>query len=129
MAVKQAKASKVVHTPAEQAQRVWLAGLGALSLSYRRGVAWFTRALEEGRELQSRGSTFAREAATDVHAQATGMFAPIQSRIEEQGAQFAGAFEARMARVLKRFGIPARRDVEELSSQIAALTRKLKAAK
>jgi poly(hydroxyalkanoate) granule-associated protein len=129
MAVKQIKASKLVHTPAEQAHRVWLAGLGAISLSYKRSVAWLTRFVEEGKDLQSRSTTFAREAATDLQAQATGIFAPLQARIEDQAAQLSSTVESSVARVLKRFGVPAKRDIEELSKQIAALTRKLKTAK
>ena len=129
MASKQIKARKIVHTPADQAHRVWLAGLGALSLSCRRGAEWLTRFIDEGKDLQSRGTTFAREAATDLQAQATGVLAPLQARFEEQSAQVAGTVGIRWARLLKRLGIPARRDVEELSKEIAALTRKLKAAK
>lgn len=129
MAVKQIKSSKVAHTPAEHAQRLWLAGLGALSLSYTRSVAWFTRFVEEGHELQVRSTTFAREATTDLQAQAIGMFAPLQARMEEQAVQVATVLESGLARALRRLGIPAKRDVEELSAQIAALTRKLKATK
>lgn len=129
MAAKQIKAQKIVHTQAEQAHRVWLAGLGALSLSYKRSVEWFTRFVEEGKDLQSRSTTFAREAAIDLQAQATGVFAPFQARIEEQTAHAASTFETGVARILRRFGIPAKRDIEALSDQIAALTRKLKAAK
>lgn len=129
MAVKQIKAIKVAHTPAEQAHRVWLAGLGALSLSCKRGIEWFTRIVEEGKDLQARSATFAREAATDLHAQATGLLTPFQARMEEQSAQVVSTLETGVASLLKRFGIPAKRDIEELSKQIAALTRKLKAAK
>ncbi len=129
MASKQIKATTVVHTPTEQAHRAWLAGLGALSLSYKRSTVWFTRFIEEGKDLKSRGATFAREAATDLQAQATGVLAPLQARIEEQTAQVASRVESGWVQMLKRFGIPAKRDVEELSEQIAALTRKLKTLK
>jgi poly(hydroxyalkanoate) granule-associated protein len=129
MASKQIKATTVVHTPTEQAHRVWLAGLGALSLSYKHGSEWLARFIAEGRDLQSRGTTFAREAVTDLQAQATGVFAPLNARIEDHAVQVASTVESGWARLLKRLGIPAKRDVEELSKQIAALTRKLKAAK
>jgi len=108
---------------------VWLAGLGALSLSYKHSAAWIARFVEEGRDLQSRGTTFAREAATDLQAQATGVFAPLQSRIEKQTAGYADVLQTRIAAVLRRFGVPAKRDVDALSAEIAALTRKLKAAR
>jgi len=129
MASKQIKATTVVHTPTEQAHRVWLAGLGALSLSYKQGSEWLARFIAEGRDLQTRGTTIAREAVTDLQAQATGVLAPLQVRIEDHAAQFTSTVENGWARLLKRLGIPARRDVEELSAQIATLTRKLKAVK
>ena len=129
MASRQTKNSSVKFTPSEQAHRAWLAGLGALSLSYKRSSDWLARFIEEGRELQSRGTTFALEAATDLQAQATGVFAPLQSRLEKQAAGYAEAWEARVASLLRRFGIPAKRDVDALSAEIAALTRKLKAAR
>jgi len=129
MASRQIKDRGVAFTPAEQAHRVWLAGLGALSLSYKHSAAWIVRFVEEGRDLQSRGTTFAREAATDLQAQATGVFAPLQSRIEKQTAGYADVLQTRIAAVLRRFGVPAKRDVDALSAEIAALTRKLKAAR
>ena len=129
MASRQTKDRNVAFTPAEQAHRVWLAGLGALALSYRHSAAWIARLVDEGRDLQSRGTTFAREAATDLQAQATGVFAPLQSRIEKQTAGYAEAVEKRFAAMLRRVGVPARRDVDALSAEIAALTRKLKSAR
>lgn len=126
MAVKQIKSNKVAHTPAEQAHRVWLAGLGALSLSYTRGIAWFTRFIDEGHELQTRSTTFAREAATDLQSQAIGILAPLQARMEEQTSQVVTILENGLARALRRLGIPAKRDVEDLTAEIATLTRKLK---
>lgn len=129
MASRQTRDRGVALTPAEQAHRVWLAGLGALALSYRHSAALIARFVEEGRDLQSRGTTFAREAATDLQAQATGVFVPLQSRIERHAAGYARALESRVTFVLRRFGIPARRDVDALSAEIAALTRKLKAAR
>lgn len=129
MASRHTKNRDVAFTPSEHAHRVWLAGLGALSLSYKRSADWLVRFIEEGREMQSRGTTFALETATDLQAQATGVFAPLQSRFEKQAAEYAEAWETRMATVLRRFGIPSKRDVDALSAQIAALTRKLKATR
>ncbi|MEP6939131.1 MAG: phasin family protein [Rudaea sp.] len=129
MASRQTNNRGVAFTPAEQAHRVWLAGLGALSLSYKRSAGWIVRFVEESRELQARGTTVAFETAADLQAQATGVFAPLQSRIEKQAAAYAEAWESRVAAVLRRFGVPAKRDVDALSAQIAALTRKFKAAR
>ena len=138
MAAKQAKSNKatLIHTPAEQVHRIWLASLGVIAIFSKRGGEWFTRVVEEGKDLQERSTTFAREASTDLHAQATGIFAPITARIEKetarfekQAAEYGAKLENGFEQLLGKLGIPSKRAVEELSREIAALTRKLKAAK
>ena len=131
MAAKKAKSNKdtLSHTPAEQAHRIWLAGLGVIAIVYQHGGAWFTRVVEESRELQERSATFAQEAAADLRVHATGVFAPLQSRVEKQAAAYGAKIESGIASVLGKIGVPTKAEIEQLSRDIAALTRKLKAAK
>jgi len=131
MAAKQAKGNKdaLSHTPAEQVHRIWLAGLGVFAIVYKRGGEWFARVVEEGRELQERSTTFAQEAATDLRVHATGVFAPLQSRVEKQAAAYGAKVEKGIANVLGKLGVPTKAEVEQLSRDIAALTRKLKTSK
>jgi len=130
MAAKQAKSNKEpLHTPAEQAHRIWLAGLGVIAIVYKRGGEWFARVVEEGRELQERSTTFAHEAATDLRVHATGIFAPLQSRIEKRAAAYGAKVESGIAHALGKLGVPTKGEIERLSREIAALTRKLKTAK
>ena len=117
------------NTPAEQLRRVWLAGLGAFSLTRKHGGQWFGRFVEEGQGFAARGTQFARETAADAQAQATGVFSPIVLRVEKQFDVYAKVVESGVGRVLNRFGIPSKREIEDLSRQVATLTRKLKAAK
>ena len=65
----------------------------------------------------------------DARAQATGIFSPILLRAEKQFDAYAHIVEKRAGRVLNRFGIPSKRELEDLSRQVATLTRKLKTAK
>jgi len=131
MAGKQMKSIRTIAAtaPAEQARHLWLAGLGALSLAQKRGSELFTRFIEEGRDLQTRTVTLAREVGADTQAQAMGVFTPITARIEKQLAHYGAAIEYGLERVFASLGIPAKRDIEDLSRQVAALSRKLKAAK
>jgi poly(hydroxyalkanoate) granule-associated protein len=131
MAGKQTKNIKtnVIKTPAEQARRLWLASLGAFSLAQKRGIELFTRFIDEGKDLQVRTLTMVREVSADTQAQALGVFTPFTARLEKQVAQYGAAIENGMERVLARLGIPAKRDIDELSRQVAALSRKLKTAK
>ncbi len=118
-----------VDTSAEQARRMWLAGLGVFSLAQKRSNALFSRLVDEGRDLQARTLTMVLEVGADAQAQAIGVFAPITARIEKQATRYGAAVENGVERLLARLGIPAKRDIEALSQQVAALSRKLKTVK
>lgn len=128
MAAKNNKGTPM-HTPAEQMHRIWLAGLGVIAIVYQQGGKWFARVVEEGRDLQERSTTFAQEAAADLQVHATGIFAPLQSRLEKQAAEYGAKLESGVARVLGKLGVPTKGEIERLNRDIAALTRKLKTAK
>ncbi len=131
MAGKKIKNVKIefANTPAEQLRRVWLAGLGAFSLTRKHGGQWFGRFTEEGQDLAARSLRFARETVADTQAHAVGIFTPITRRVEKRVDAYAGAVERGVGRVLHRIGIPTKREIEDLTRQVAALSRKLKAAK
>ncbi len=131
MAAKQAKSNKdsLLHTPAEQVHPIWLARLGLIAIVYTRGRLWFARVGAEGSGVEQQGTTFAQEAAADLRVHATGAFAPLQSRVEKQAAAYGAKVESGIASVLGKLGVPSKGEIEQLSRDIAALTRKLKAAK
>jgi poly(hydroxyalkanoate) granule-associated protein len=131
MAGKQNKGGKANtgSASAEYARRVWLAGLGVLSLTHKHGSELLESFIIEGKDLQSRTLRFVRESATDAQAQATGIFIPITARIEKQTTQVVTSLENGVARVCKRLGIPTKSEIDALSAQVAALNRKLKTAK
>ena len=131
MAHKKSKNAKIefANTPAEQLRRVWLAGLGAFSLTRKHGGQWFGRFAEEGQAVAARSLRFARETVADTQAHAVGVFTPITRRVEKRVDHYAGVVEHNVGRVLHRFGIPTKREIEELTRQVTALSRKLKSAK
>jgi poly(hydroxyalkanoate) granule-associated protein len=115
--------------PTEQMRRLWLAGLGAFSLTRKHGGQWFDRFAGEGKEFAARAVRFTLETAADTQAHATGAFAPITLRIEKSWGACADAVESGVARVLHRFGVPSKREIEALTRRVAALSRALKTAK
>jgi len=131
MAGKKSKSAKIefANPPAEQLRRVWLAGLGAFSLTRKHGGQWFGRFAEEGQDVAARGLRFARETVADTQAHAVGMLTPITRRVVKRVDAYAGSVERGVGRVLHRFGIPTKSEIEELTRQVTALSRKLKAAK
>ncbi|MBS0589486.1 MAG: phasin family protein [Proteobacteria bacterium] len=131
MAGKKIQNTKIefANTPTEQLRRIWLAGLGAFSLTRKHGGEWFGRFVAEGQGFAARGTQFARETVADARAQATGVFSPILLRAEKQVDAYTKAVEKNVGRALNRFGIPSKHEIEELSRHVATLTRKLKTAK
>lgn len=131
MAGKKSKNAKIefANTPTEQLRRLWLAGLGAFSLTRKHGGQWFGRFAEESRDVAARSLRFARETVADTQAHAVGVFTPITRRVEKRVDAYAGLAERSVGRVLHRVGIPTKREIEELTRQVATLSRKLKAAK
>ena len=115
--------------PSEQMRRVWLAGLGVFSLTRKHGGEWAGRFAEEGQHLATRAVRFARETVADTRAHAVGAIAPLASQAEKRWETCAGAMENGIGRVLNRLGIPTKRNIEDLTRHIAALSRRLKAAK
>lgn len=131
MAGKKTKKAAVefANTPAEQMRRVWLAGLGAFSLTRKHGGQWFGRFAGESRDFAKRSLRLARETVEDTRAHAVGVFSPIASHVEKRFDAYSAAVEHGTGRVLHRLNIPTKREIEDLTRQVAALSRKLKAAK
>ncbi|MEL7060836.1 MAG: phasin family protein [Acidobacteriota bacterium] len=94
----------------ETGRRVWLAGLGALGAVDTEGREMFDQLVERGR------------AARDASG------SPVESathRVKTLGAQIERQVEERTTQALHRFGVPARRDIEQLSLEVERLTRKI----
>lgn len=103
--------NQLAATVRGSAQQIWLAGLGAFSTARVEGNKVFDALVREGEEIQS----FAQKAAAARLKQAAARAAGTRDRL-------AQVFENSVARSLKRFGVPTRKDVDALSKRIAALT-------
>jgi poly(hydroxyalkanoate) granule-associated protein len=103
--------NQLAATIRASAQQIWLAGLGAFSTARAEGNKVFEALVKEGATIQS----LAQKAA--------------QARLRKTAAKVAGTrhkleqvLEDSVARSLKRFGVPTRKDVDNLSKRITALT-------
>lgn len=122
------KATPAQHR-ADTPRKLWLAGLGAVSVAQKRGDEAFATLINEGEHFQARADRLAREISADAKAQAKGAIAPVRAAIE-QNAQKAGKIVQNVvAGALSRLGIPTKADIEELTRRVAALSRQLKTAK
>lgn len=94
----------------ESAQKIWLAGLGALSVAEQEGAKMFDRLVERGREFEGRGKERMEEARGKVHEAAS----DVEERIDEK-----------VASALRRFGVPSRDEIRELTRRVEELNAKI----
>ena len=127
MATKRTKTTPAAaQTPAESAQAIWLAGLGAVSIAQKRGGELFQSLIGEGKEFQVRAQKVAQEIGADAKAQVKGALEPVQARARHELQRAGSAVQHGVATVLAKLGIPSKADIEELTTRVAALSRQLK---
>lgn len=116
-------------TSADTAQTLWLAGLGALSITQKRGGALLTGLIAEGRDFQARVRRFVHEIGADAQSQLKGAVAPLRMHARDNVKKAGELIERTVALALGRFGVPSKADIEALSQRMGALSRQLKTAK
>lgn len=94
----------------ESAERIWLAGLGALALTEEQGSKFFKNLVKKGEEFDKETrSRLDKQVALVRQAPTTAM-----KRIE-------GGVEQTMTGMLHRFGIPTRREIHSLTRRVESL--------
>ena len=136
---KQSKTRAVKATTHEfNARELWLASLGAASLTRKQGIKLYGTLLNEGRALQSRVS----EAVANVGQQVNGtidtvrdridaVVSPVRARAEATYTTVKGEVETRLSPVLARFGMKlptAAKPAKRVAKKPVKRTRSKKAA-
>lgn len=103
----------------ESAQKIWLAGLGALSAAEQEGSKLFKTLVEKGEKFEGRGKTAYEDAKEDMEDAVSGAkekaetaWDKIEDRLDEV---VSGAF--------KRFGVPSREEIATLTLRVEELTK------
>lgn len=97
----------------DQAQKIWLAGLGAFERAKSDGPKMFETLVEQGQGLRARATEAADQALKTVREQA----GDAQGRWDK----LEQVFEDRVSRSLNRLGVVTNREVQELSRQVEEL--------
>ena len=125
---KSVKSRKTAAPKPDAARSVWLAGLGAVSLTRKQGEQLYAQLNEEGRVLRASGIKFVQDTRKQAKAQITRTLAPLQKQVDAKAAQVGAAVEQGVGRALSRLGVPSKADIEELTQRVGALSRQLRAA-
>jgi poly(hydroxyalkanoate) granule-associated protein len=114
----------------DSTRQIWLAGLGAFARTQQEGGKLFEALVREGQAADARmkkitgdqaerakgGIDALKDTVVDLRDQATGTW----NKLEE-------VFQARVARALRRLGVPGHDDIRQLFEQVELLGRNVQA--
>lgn len=110
--------SKKVHEEIkESANKIWLAGLGALAAAEEEGTKIFNTLVEKGEGYETRG----KEELAKVKDKVEGAF----SKAESSWDQLGDTFDEKVASAVNRLGVPSRDEINSLTKQVEELTLKI----
>ncbi|MBV8201550.1 MAG: phasin family protein, partial [Acidobacteria bacterium] len=105
----------------DTAHRIWLAGLGALAAAEEEGTKLFSRLVDRGRDVESRGKVEvdkvvdkAGEVVDKAKSKAGGTWDDLGSKVDET---ITGA--------LHRLGVPTRDEIRNLTQRVEELNAKV----
>jgi len=114
--------SQLASTVRRSAHQIWLAGLGAFMKAQEEGAKVFEALVKEGKTLEGKTRKIAEAKMSAVASrwgktanEATGKATATWDKLEQ-------VFEGRVARALKRLGVPTNRDVQALAKQVEELS-------
>ncbi len=109
----------------ETANKVWLAGLGALASVGEEGSRVFDSLAKKGETVEERSReelTRAKSRLFDVADRARGEAKGAWSRLES-------VLDDKVTAALQRVGVPTRKEIKDLSSRVAELSKKVERVK
>jgi poly(hydroxyalkanoate) granule-associated protein len=119
-----------LHLPGavkDSAQQIWQAGLGAFAKAQAEGTKAFEALVKEGTTLQRKTQAAAEEKLSEATSRMTAMAGGISSKATGQWDKLESIFEERVAKALKKLGVPSSKDVDALTARIDTLTKSLEA--
>jgi len=114
------RAGKAQASAIENAQHVWLAGMGAVAKAQKEGPAAFQEAVAEGLQLLTRSRTTAEKVIRDVFESAQGSATETWDNLE-------ALFQSRVQKALQQIGVPTASEIRLLTKRVAELNDNVKA--
>jgi len=111
----------------DSAQQIWQAGLGAFTRAQAEGSKAFESLVKEGVSIQRKTQAAAEEKISEATSKMTNMATDISSKASGQWDKLENIFEDRVAKALKKLGVPSARDVEMLIARVDELTKTVQA--
>ncbi|WP_295956642.1 phasin family protein [Rhodoferax sp.] len=107
----------------DSAQQIWLAGLGAFAKAQEEGSKVFESLVKDGIGMQTKSQAMAEEKLAEAASKMTSMAQGITERATGQWDKLENIFEDRVAKALKKLGVPSAQDVAVLTAQVEELSK------
>jgi poly(hydroxyalkanoate) granule-associated protein len=109
----------------DSVHRIWLAGLGALAAAEEEGSKIFSRLVERGRDVESRGKV----EVDKMKVEAEKFKSKAESTVETWGDKFGEKFDEKLTATLQRLGVPTRDEIRNLTRKVEDLNAKIEQLK
>ncbi len=129
---KKTKVDAIRDDVAKTAKQVWLAGLGALSLAEKEGTRLFSSLVEQGEDFEKKSRPRVKElkaAAAQAGGKARERLEKVGESLGESAEKVGEIVDETVTSALHKFGIPTKREIDDLAASVAALSEQLKQAK
>ncbi|HEY0515021.1 MAG TPA: phasin family protein [Thermoanaerobaculia bacterium] len=105
----------------DSVHRIWLAGLGALAAAEEEGSKLFSRLVDRGRDVESRGKIEVDKVKVEVDK--------MKSKAESAFETWGDKFDDKLTGTLRRLGVPTRDEIRNLTQKVEDLNAKLEQLK
>ena len=112
----------------DSAQQIWQAGLGAFAKAQEGRSKVFDSLVQEGLSMQRKTQAVAEERINAASSKVSDMANDITAKATGQWDKLEGIFEERVAKALKRLGLPTASELADMKMQLDALSRQMPAA-
>lgn len=111
----------------DSAQQIWLAGVGALGRAQKEGTRLFETLAREGADLERKARSTAGESISQVRASLDQQVDQARERAGDAWDRVEAVVEPRVARAVKKLGLPTRAEVDALRAEVETLRAELRA--
>jgi len=105
----------------DTAHRIWLAGLGALAAAEEEGTKLFSRLVDRGRDVESRGKV----EVDKVVDKAGDVVDKAKSKAGSTWDDIGSKVDDTITSALHRLGVPTREEIRNLTQRVEELTAKV----
>src|SRR6476469_10711822 len=105
----------------DSVHRIWLAGLGALAAAEEEGSKLFSKLVDRGRDVESKGKVEVDKVGDKVRTEVDKAKAKAESAFENWGEKF----DEKLTSALHRLGVPTRDEIHNLTKRVEDLNSKV----